>query len=113
MNTKVFNLALMFFWLVLCVGLLTRDWWMPPGLHARADGPQTPLVVAVAGILAAWNFMRFFIAHRFGKPAQPLPTTEAQRRKIRAITGEDPRVTDPQFNFDDPPPNGSPPEGRS
>jgi hypothetical protein len=103
MNTKVFNLALMTFWLALCVGLWARDYWMPPGLLERANGPQTPLVVAVAGVLAVWNFIRFWIAYQFGRPARPSPTVEAYRRQIRSITGEDPKVTDPQFSFDDPP----------
>ena len=103
MNTKVFNLALMVFWLLLCLGLLTRDLWMPPALLEKVSGPQTPLVVAVAGLLAFWNFMRFWVAHRFKRPVGPSPEAEAYRRKIRSITGEDPKVTDPQFRFDDPP----------
>jgi len=105
MNTKVFNLALMVFWLLLCLGLLTRDLWMPAGLLEKVNGPQTPLVTAVAGVLAFWNFMRFWIAHRFTRPVTPSPTAEAYRRKIRSITGEDPKVTDPQFRFDDAPPD--------
>src|SRR5688500_11619070 len=106
MNTKVLNLALMAFWLILCVGLLTREARTPPGLRARADGPQTPVVGAVAGVLPAWNFMRVWIAHQLGKPARPCATVETSRHRLRTITGEDPKVTDPQFKFDDPPPNG-------
>jgi hypothetical protein len=106
MNTKVFNLALMAFWLLLCLGLLTRELWMPPGVLEKVSGPQTPLIVAVSGILAVWNFMRFLIAYRFGRPASPSPAVEQYRRKIRTISGADPRVTDPQFRFDDPPPDG-------
>jgi hypothetical protein len=103
MNTRIFNLALMVFWLALFVGLLTRDWWMPPGLLDRVSSPQTPLVVMVAGVLAAWNFMRFYVARRPSPPTQLSPEVEAYRRRIRSISGEDPRVTDPQFQFDDPP----------
>ena len=103
MNTKVFNLALMAFWLLLCLGLLTREFWMPPGLLEKVNGPQTPLVAAVAGILAAWNLMRFWIAHRFPHPTTPSPAVEQYRRKIRLISGEDPKVTDPQFRLDDSP----------
>jgi hypothetical protein len=108
MNTKAFNLGLMIFWLALCVGLLTRELWMPPGLLDRASGPQTPLIIAVSAVLAVWNLVRFWIAHRFGRPAQPSPTAEAYRRKIRSITGEDPKVTDPQFRFDDDLPTDEP-----
>jgi hypothetical protein len=105
MNTKVFNLALMAFWLLLCLGLLTRELWMPAGLLEKVNGPQTPLVVAVSGVLALWNFIRFWIARRFPRPATPSPAVEQYRRKIRSLTGEDPQVTDPQFRFDDSPPD--------
>ena len=107
MNTKVFNLVLMILWLVLCVGLLTRDWWMPDGLRDRVTGPNTPVVIAVAGLLAAWNFVRFFVAHRYGPTGRPSPEVEAYRRRIRAMSGHDPKVTDPQFRFDDDSPGPS------
>ena len=103
MNTKFFNLALMVFWVVICLGLATRELWMPPGMLDWASGPRTPLIIAVSGVLALWNFMRFFVAWRFGGPARPSPEVEAYRRKIRSISSEDPKVTDPHFNFDDPP----------
>jgi hypothetical protein len=103
MNAKVFNLALMVFWLALFVGLLTRDWWMPQDLLDRVSSPQTPLVIMLAGMLAAWNLMRFYVARRPSSPTQPSPVVEQYRRRIRSISGEDPRVTDPQFQFDDPP----------
>jgi len=103
MNTRVFNLALMGAWLLICLGLLTREAWMPPGLLDKVNGPQTPMVVAVAGILAVWNFMRFWMAGQPCRPVDPSPAVEEYRRKIRSITGEDPKVTDPQFRFDDPP----------
>ena len=109
MNTKLFNLGLMVFWILLCVGLLTREWWMPPDLLDKVSGPQTPLVIMVAAVLAMWNFMRFFIAHRFTAPARPSPVVDEYRRKIRRES-EDPKVTDPQFRFDDP--NNPPGENR-
>ena len=108
MNTKLFNLALMVLWLVLCLGLLTREWWMPDDLREKVTGPQTPLVIAVAGLLAVWNFARFFVAYRFGAPTKPSPEVDEYRRKIRALSGHDPKVTDPQFNFDEPPPDDRP-----
>ena len=91
MNARVFNLALMIFWLALCVGLLTRDWWMPAGLLERVSGPQTPLVILVTGVLACWNFMRYFVGQKFVKPTRPSPEVEQYRRRIRSISGEDPR----------------------
>src|SRR5262245_22941499 len=68
MNTKVFNLALLIFWVLLAVGLWTRELWMPPGLLERANGPQTPLAIALACMLAVWNFVRLWVAMRFAKP---------------------------------------------
>jgi|GEM_PF-5504516 len=103
MNAKVFNLALLIFWSVLAVGLWTRELWMPPGLLEKFNGPQTPLAIALACMLAVWNFMRLWVAIRFAKPTGPSPEVEAYRRRIRAITGEDPKVTNPEFAFDDPP----------
>jgi hypothetical protein len=104
MNTKVFNLALMAVWLLVFVALLTRDMgWMPEGLHDKVSGPQTTLAMALAGVLAVWNLMRFWAAHQRDRPMQPSATAEAYRRKIRSITGEDPKVVNPEFVFDDPP----------
>jgi hypothetical protein len=102
MNAKVFNLALMIFWLLLGLGLLTRELWMPPGLLEKVNGPQTPLAIALAGMLAAWNFIRFWAASRFGKPAGPSAQVQEYRRRIRTMSGEDPKVTNPEFNFDEP-----------
>jgi hypothetical protein len=111
MNAKVFNLALMVIWLAILVGLLTRDWWMPPELHDRVSGPKTPMVIAVAGMLAVWNFMRYFISNRFSGPPKLSPTAEAYRKRIRGMSAEDPKVTDPQFRFDDPPKDSAPQPG--
>ena len=36
-------------------------------------------------------------------PGGPSPEVEKYRRRIREITGEDPKVTNPEFIFDDPP----------
>jgi hypothetical protein len=108
MNTKVFNLALMCLWLVLCIGLLTRELWMPEGMKEKVTGPQTPLIIAVSALLAVWNFARFFVAYRFGTPAKPSSEVDTYRRKIRAMSRGEPTVTDPQLNFDAPPPDDRP-----
>src|SRR3954468_3205251 len=108
MNTKFFNLALMAMWLGICLGLLTREWWMPDGMKERVTGPNTPFVIGVAALLAMWNFMRFFVAYRFSGPVGPSKEVEEYRRRIRAISGDDPKVTDPQLNFDDSPPDAPP-----
>lgn len=105
MNTKIFNLVLMILWLMICIGLWTREWWMPADLNDKVSGPNTPMVIAITGVLALWNLMRFWVAHRFPavKPhAAASPEVDEYRRRIRARLGEDPRVTDPQFKFDDP-----------
>ncbi|HEX3147625.1 MAG TPA: hypothetical protein VHR66_06040 [Gemmataceae bacterium] len=111
MNTKLFNLALMVMWLALCLGLLTREWWMPDAMRERVTGPNTPIVIGVAGLLALWNFMRFFIAYRFSAAPGPSKEVEEYRRRIRALSGQDPKVTDPQLNFDDAPPDAPPRNG--
>src|SRR5438552_15303954 len=99
MNTKVFNLALMLFWLMICIGLLTRDFWMPEEMKEKVTGPNTPMVIAITGVLALWNLMRFWAASRFPARLQTTVSPEAEeyRRRIRARLGEDARVTDPQF----------------
>jgi len=110
MNSRVFNLALMCLWLLLCVGLLTRELWMPDEMKEKVSGPQTPLIIAVSGLLAVWNFARFFVSYRFGTPAKPTPEVDAYRRKIRAMSRGEPTVTDPELNFDAPPPDTRPPD---
>ncbi len=103
MNTKIINLGLMIIWLMICIGLLTRDYWMPAGLKNEVSGPNTPLVISITAVLAVWNLMRFWVAQRFPKSPRVSPSPEAQeyRRRIRSQLGDDPRVTDPQFRFDD------------
>ena len=105
MNGKMFNLALMILWLVVFVGLLSRDLWMSDELLEKVEGPRMPLVIALTGLLTLWNLTRFFIAHRFGSPSRPSPEVEEYGRRIRALSGHDPKVTDPQLSFDDPPPD--------
>jgi len=101
MSARIFNLALMFLWLLIAGGLLTRELWMTPELLEKVNSPNTPLVIALAGILAVYNFLRFILASRPASPAQPSPQVTEYRRRIRAMSGEDPKVTDPQFKFDD------------
>jgi hypothetical protein len=113
MNGKMFNLALMFLWLTIFVGLLSRDVWMSDELREKVDGPRIPLVIALTGLLTLWNFTRFFISYRFGGPTKASPEVEEYRRKIRALSGHDPKVTDPQFDFDAPPPDDRPRDDRT
>ena len=104
MNAKVLNLTLMILWAAICIGLLSRELWMPPALLDKVSGPQTPLVIALTGLLTLWNLMRFWVSYRFAAPQRESATINEYRRRIRGITGEDPKVTDPEFRFDDPPP---------
>ena len=97
MNPKILNLGLLALWLGIFVGLLTRDHWMTPEMVAKVNSPNTPLVVAATGMLALWNAVRLWHAFKFKAP----PKTARQR--LREKLGETPKVTDPQFTFDDPP----------
>jgi hypothetical protein len=105
MNPRVFNFCLAIFWFAICIGLLTRDWWMPAGMHEKVTGPQTPLVIALTAVLTVWNLLRFAVSKWFASPPKESDEVAGYRRRIRAMSGEDPKVTDPQFNFNDPPAN--------
>jgi hypothetical protein len=107
MNTKVFNLFLMVIWVAVLIGLLTRDAWMSPEMLEKVNGPHTPMVIAVTAMLCVWNLVRFWVAWKLNRPPDPTER-EAMRAHIRRKFGSDPKVTDPQFNFDDPPPRSSP-----
>lgn len=106
MNTKVINLALMFLWLAIGIGLWSRDFWMSAEWKEKIEGPQLPLVMGVAFMLALWNLMRYWVAVRWAAPHRESAEVAQLRQRIRAITGEDPQVTDPQFRFDDDHPEG-------
>lgn len=101
MNTKIFNLVLLVTWSILFVGLLTRSWWMSDELLKKVDSPQTPLLMALAGVFALWNGARLWASTQSTPTARPT-MTDRYRQKIKGITGEDPRVTDPQFDFNNP-----------
>jgi hypothetical protein len=103
MNTRLFNLALMFAWILLAAAMLLRDQWMSDGLREKIGDQQAYMVILVAIVFAFWNFARYFAA-RYRSSSKPSPEVEEYRRRIRAISGHDPKVTDPQFNFDDPSP---------
>ena len=107
MNAKVVNLFLMVVWLAVLVGLLTRDAWMSQELLNKVNGQHTPMVIALAGMLFLWNLVRFWVAYKLNRPSDPTER-DAVRDRIRQKFGGDPRVTDPEFNFDDPPPRSSP-----
>lgn len=108
MNSKIFNLAFMFVWLLLCAAMLTRGWWMTDDMRENVSDQRAYLIVLVSVVFALWNFARFFAASRYAASAKPSPEVEEYRRRIRAMSGNDPKVTDPQFNFDDPPPDEPP-----
>ena len=108
MNSKLFNLPFLILWVTLGVGMLLRDWWMPDDLRKRISDENAQLVMLVAAVFAAWNVTRLLAARRMASD-RPSPEVEAYRRKIRAMSGQDPKVTDPQFKFDDPPADAPPP----
>lgn len=102
MNTKAFNLFFMVIWLCVLIGLLTRSLWMQPELQEKVNVPHLPMVIALAGALALWNFVRFLVSHLFNRPPDQTQLN-ALRQHIRSRMGDDPKITDPQFKFDDPP----------
>jgi hypothetical protein len=103
MNAKVLNWFFFLFWVGICAALLTREFWMPPDMLDRVSGPRTPLVIAFVVLLVLWRGMRLWVDYQFGGPPKESPRVTEYRRRIRAITGEDPKVTNPEFVFDDPP----------
>lgn len=106
MNTRSFNFTLLIFWLMLGIGLLTREWWMSEELKDKLSGQNMPLMIGLTFLLAGWNFVRFYsVGMRLSGPRESDSTRE-QRRKIREVLGERPQVTDPQFDFGDSPPKG-------
>jgi hypothetical protein len=100
MKGTALNLYLMIFWLFLFVGLMTRDYWMPPDLLTKLDSPNTPLITSLTGLFVFWNLARYLAASKFGSQKESKYAAEI-REKIRG-NQEDPRITDPQFKFDDP-----------
>jgi hypothetical protein len=101
MNARVLNLGLLVWWLVVLIGLMTRESWMPPALLKRMTDEQMQLVFPVVVAFLIWNALRFWLAVRTDRPPDPTARS-AMRERIRRKFGEEPRVTDPQFNFDDP-----------
>ena len=111
MNSKFFNLALMVMWLSLCLGLLTREWWMPDGMKDRVTGPNTPVVIGVAALLATWNFAASSSPIVSAVPPGRPRKSKSIAGRFARCSGEDPKVTDPQLNFTDPPPERRRPTG--
>ncbi|MSR52183.1 MAG: hypothetical protein EXS09_02710 [Gemmataceae bacterium] len=108
MNTRGFNLALVAFWIAVGTALLTRDIWMSQALLDKVNVSQMPLIVGIAFMLAGWNLMRYWVARSLSGPPQISSSTQELRRKIRAITGEDHKVTDPVFDFEKQPDGDAP-----
>src|SRR5690349_718785 len=48
MNSKLFNLPFLILWVVLGVGMVLRDWWMPDELRKRISDENAQLVMLVA-----------------------------------------------------------------
>jgi hypothetical protein len=108
MNKKLVNLSFLVFWIILGLGVYFRELWMPADLREKIGEDKAQMFVLVSIVFALWNLARYLVASRFDTPVQPSPEVQEYRRKIRAMSGYDPKVTDPQFNFDDPP---APPPG--
>lgn len=99
MNMRIINTSLSIFWFALFLGMVSRVLWMPPWLLARAETPQAPIITALLLMLSFWNFSKYWSSKRFAVPKSQIDP--ALKVKIKSITGDDPRVTDPQFAFDD------------
>jgi hypothetical protein len=108
MNKKLVNLSFLIFWIVLGLGVYFRDLSMPAELREKIGEDKAQMFVLVSIVFALWNLARYFVAARLDTPTQPSKEVLEYRRRIRAMSGQDPKVTDPQFNFDDP---ASPPPG--
>jgi hypothetical protein len=114
MNAKLLNGALLIFWVLLGLAVGLRQYWMPGEVREKFSDETAQLAMLLAALLAVWNAIRILVRWKFGDDARKSsPEVEAYRRRIRAMTGEDPKVTDPQFKFDDdsagtPPGNGHP-----
>lgn len=102
MTARTFSLAFLIFWVVVAIGLWLRDSWMPAELREKLSDEKAQLGVLLAVVLVLWNLARFF-RRSFDGPARPSPEVEEYRRRIRALSGRDPKVVNPEFNFDDPP----------
>ena len=100
MNMRIINTSLAIFWFSLVLGLVSREWWMPPLLLAKAETPQTPMITAMMLMLTFWNFSKFWAPRRFATPRSRIDPE--LRGKLKSITSADPKVTDPQFIFDKP-----------
>jgi hypothetical protein len=113
MNSKLLNGGLLIFWVLLGLAVALRQYWMPAEVREKFSDETAQLAMLLATLLALWNAVRIFVRWKFGDVRKSSPEIEAYRRRIRAMTGEDPKVTDPQFKFDDdsagpPPGNGHP-----
>lgn len=103
MNTKLFNIVLLTIWITIFVGLLTRSWWMDDAMLQRVENQHTSMLMALAGIFAMWNGARLWANLQASASARTSMASK-YREKIKGITGEDPRITDPQFDFTAPTP---------
>jgi hypothetical protein len=102
MNTVFFNIVMALFWAVLFIGMYFRTSWMSVEMQAMVENERTPLVMWGLVVLLMWNVTRAYVRRRFSVVRSNI--TPEMRAKVRSITGTDPKVTDPQFNFDDPQP---------
>ena len=100
MSNTFFNVPLAFFWFMMFLGMITREIWMPKELLAKFDTPRSLMVTVALLLMTFWNLRHYVRAKRKEIPKSQIP--DEMRRKIRSITGVDHKVTDPQFNFDDP-----------
>ena len=103
MNIRFLNLALAVFWFSLFAGMLTREHWMPEWMAARAETPQTPIVIATLLMLTFWNVTKYMTSRRAARNRQRIAS--ALKTTNRTAPREDPPIIDPQFSFED---NGPP-----
>lgn len=96
MNLSVLRAGLALLWLVVGVGLLTRNWWAGDRLDALADGRNLTLFGLAAAALAVWNIVRLWLANRARRRAGPGLREQVTARRRPEGAGE----YHAEFDFD-------------
>ena len=89
----------MFFWLVICLGLLMRDLWMPRRPARTGQRPETPLVMLWPACWPCGTSCASCRATASDGAAGPSPEVEEYRRKIRAMSRDGPEGDRPAIQL--------------
>jgi hypothetical protein len=107
MNYRVYNLFMLFFWLVIGIMLIFREQFLPETYQTADWDTRLKLMTLVAFAFVIWNSLRWWSYRR--SQIEQVQREKGSRSRIEALGSKDPpEIVNPEFDFSQTDPSTNP-----